>query len=59
MGALRYQSTKCHVTFPKQPEAGYRFLRQLISLHVREYGFRNPRNFGLSNPESWALESGM
>ena len=25
----------------------------LLSLHVREFGFRNPGNFGLSNPESW------
>ena len=27
------------------------------STHVRESGFRNPRNFCSYNPESWALES--
>ena len=31
----------------------------LISPHVRESGFRNPRIFCLWNPESWALESGI
>ena len=25
----------------------------LLSPHVREFGFRNPGNFGFLNPESW------
>ena len=29
------------------------------SLHVREYGFWNPKNFFLWIPESWALEYGI
>ena len=31
----------------------------LLPGHVRESRFRNPGNFCLWNPESWALESGI
>jgi len=38
---------------------GYNPKRAIFPPHVRESGFRNPANFCLWNPESWALESGI